>query len=131
MQLSRTVFLKFNHRFLHDVLHHSNGSLNLAVALGISRTACDMFEVPSLRELSELAARELWTIARHHYFGYFMTHHGLLALFWPVHVAHTAFTHIIGDLSVHQWPILSILGETYTSLYTLMREMYRSNDVLA
>ena len=48
------------HRFIDDVLHRPNGSLNLAVALGLSRTARDMF--PPLRELSEHAARELWTI---------------------------------------------------------------------
>ena len=56
------------HRLLDDVLHRPNGSLNLAVALVISRTARDMLRVTYMRELSELAARELWTIVRHHYF---------------------------------------------------------------
>ena len=61
------------HRFLHEVLHRPNGSLNLPIALGVSRTARDMLEVPFLRELSELAARELLTIVRHHYFRHSMT----------------------------------------------------------
>ena len=61
------------HRFLHEVLRRPNGSLNLPVALGISLTARDMLEVPSLRERSELAARELWTIVLHHQFGHSMT----------------------------------------------------------
>ena len=71
---------------IDDVLHRPNGSLNLPVALGISRTARDMLKVPSLRELSELAARELWTIVRHHYFGHSMTHDLIASITHFVHV---------------------------------------------
>ena len=46
-----------------------------------------MLKVPSLRELSELAARELWTIVRHHYFGHSMTRK-----LWP-HRSHTSFAY--------------------------------------
>ena len=69
-QLDVAAFL---HRLLHEVLRRPNGSFNLPIALRLSRTACDVLEVPSLRELSELAARELWTIVRHEYYGHSMT----------------------------------------------------------
>ena len=74
------------HRFLHEVLYHLHGSLNLPIALRVSRIAHDMLEVPSLRELSELAGRELWTIVRHHYFEQSKTVTSL-------HRSHTSFAY--------------------------------------
>ena len=79
--------------------------------------------VPAARTSQhQLLPRSAWNVMRHH---------GLLALFLYMHVAYTTLTHIVGDLLVHQWPIHSILRETYISLYILMRAMYRGDDVLA